>query len=83
MCVLLSILLLLLSSPAFWLAEIEKQHLKSKMIVQVHDELVFEVEKGEEDILQQIVRDKMQNAYKMNVPLVVDDSFGKNWYEVK
>ena len=64
-------------------AEIEKQHLKSKMIVQVHDELVFEVEKGEEDILQQIVRDKMQNAYKMNVPLVVDDSFGKNWYEVK
>jgi DNA polymerase-1 len=53
------------------------------MIVQVHDELVFEVEKGEEEILQKIVREKMQNAYKLNVPLVVDDSFGSNWYEVK
>ena len=63
--------------------EIERQGLKSKMIVQVHDELVFEVEAGEEEKLQQIVRDKMQRAYKMNVPLVVDDSFGNNWYEVK
>ena len=63
--------------------EIEKRHLKSKMIVQVHDELVFEVESGEEEILQSIVKEKMENAYKMNVPLVVDDSFGNNWYEVK
>jgi len=63
--------------------EIERQGLKSKMILQVHDELVFEVEAGEEEKLQQIVRDKMQRAYKMNVPLVVDDSFGNNWYEVK
>ena len=63
--------------------EIERQGLKSKMIVQVHDELVFEVEAGEEEKLQQIVKDKMQSAYKMNVPLVVDDSFGNNWYEVK
>ena len=63
--------------------EIESRGLKSKMIVQVHDELVFEVEKGEEDIIQSIVRDKMEHAYKLNVPLVVDDSFGDNWYEVK
>jgi len=63
--------------------EIETRKLKSKMIVQVHDELVFEVEKGEEEILQSIVRDKMQNAYKLSVPLIVDDSFGNNWYEVK
>ena len=63
--------------------EIEARGLKSKMIVQVHDELVFEVEAGEEEIIQNIVRDKMQNAYKLNVPLVVDDSFGNNWYEVK
>ena len=63
--------------------EIERQGLKSKMIVQVHDELVFEVESGEEEILQSIVKEKMENAYKMNVPLVVDDSFGNNWYEVK
>ena len=63
--------------------EIERQHLKSKMIVQVHDELVFEVEAGEEEKIQAIVRNKMENAYKLNVPLVVDDSFGNNWYEVK
>lgn len=63
--------------------ELEKQKLKSKMLVTVHDELVFEVEKGEEDKLQNIVRDKMQNAIKLSVPLLVDDSFGNNWYEVK
>ena len=63
--------------------EIERQHLKSKMIVQVHDELVFEVEAGEEEKIQAIVRNKMENVYKLNVPLVVDDSFGNNWYEVK
>ena len=47
------------------------------------DTMVLEVEKGEEDIIQSIVRDKMEHAYKLNVPLVVDDSFGDNWYEVK
>lgn len=63
--------------------ELEKASLKSKMLVQVHDELVFEVSKGEEEKLQQIVRSSMENAVKLAVPLVVDDSFGKNWYEVK
>lgn len=63
--------------------EIEKQGLKSKMIVQVHDELVFEVYPGEEERLQNIVRTNMENAMKLEVPLFVDDSFGINWYEVK
>lgn len=63
--------------------ELENNNMKSKMLVQVHDELVFEVEQGEEEKLQQIVRDNMQNAIKLSVPLIVDDSFGKNWYEVK
>ena len=57
--------------------------LKSKMLVQVHDELVFEVEHGEEEVLKKIVKEAMENAVKLNVPLIVDDSFGKNWYEVK
>ena len=57
--------------------------LKSKMLVQVHDELVFEVEKGEEEILQKLVKEAMENAVKLDIPLIVDDSFGKNWYEVK
>ena len=63
--------------------EIEKNNLKSKLLVQVHDELVFEVEKGEEEILKNIVRTEMESAEKLSVRLEVDDSFGNNWYEVK
>ncbi len=63
--------------------ELESRRLKSKMLVQVHDELVFEVAYGEEDIIVELVRRNMQNAIDMDVPLLVDDSFGKNWYEVK
>ena len=53
------------------------------MIVSVHDDLVFDVVKGEEEIVQKIVRLSMQNALDIGVPLDVADSFGKNWYEVK
>ncbi|MBE6137382.1 MAG: DNA polymerase I [Erysipelotrichaceae bacterium] len=63
--------------------EMEKQGLKSKLLIQVHDELVFEVYNGEEEKLQKIVRDNMQTAMSLTVPLIVDDSFGSNWYEVK
>lgn len=63
--------------------ELEERGLRSKMLVQVHDELVFEVEEGEEDILRELVERNMENAVKLDVPLIVDDSFGKNWYEVK
>ncbi len=63
--------------------ELEVRKLKSKMLIQVHDELVFEVEQGEEDIILELVRRNMQNALELDVPLVVGDSFGKNWYEVK
>ena len=63
--------------------ELEDRNLKSKMLVQVHDELVLEVESGEEDIIKELVRRNMENALKLSVPLIVDDSFGLNWYEVK
>jgi DNA polymerase-1 len=63
--------------------EMEERNIKSKMLVQVHDELVFEVSKGEEEILAELVRRNMESAVKLNVPLIVDDSFGKDWYEVK
>ena len=63
--------------------EMEERNIKSKMLVQVHDELVFEVSKGEEESIQELVRRNMENAVKLNVPLIVDDSFGTNWYEVK
>ena len=63
--------------------EFETRKLRSKMIVSVHDELVFEVVKGEEELVQKLVRLCMQNALDIGVPLDVADSFGKNWYEVK
>ncbi len=63
--------------------EMEQRKLKSKMLVQVHDELVFEVAYGEEDIMLELVRRNMEAALDLDVPLVVGDSFGKNWYEVK
>ncbi|MDE5545846.1 MAG: DNA polymerase I [Anaeroplasmataceae bacterium] len=63
--------------------EMEERNLKSKMLIQVHDELVFEVASGEEDIMLELVRRNMQTAMELDVPLVVGDSFGKNWYEVK
>lgn len=63
--------------------EIEKRKLKSKLLVQVHDELVFEVEQGEEDIILELVRRNMEHAVSLDVPLLVGDSFGQNWYEVK
>ena len=63
--------------------EMEQRKLKSKMLVQVHDELVFEVAYGEEDIMLELVRRNMEAALDLDVPLVVGDSFGKNWFEVK
>ena len=63
--------------------EIEQRKLKRKMLIQVHDELVFEIFQGEEDTMTELVRRNMQQAMELDVPLVVDDSFGKNWYEVK
>lgn len=58
-----------------------EQDLKSKMILQVHDELNFNVVAGEEQIVQKIVIDEMQNAWSMNVPLIADCGWGNNWLE--
>jgi DNA polymerase-1 len=61
--------------------EFEKYNLKSKMILQVHDELVFDTHKSELDIVKQIVEEKMRTAIKMEVPIVVDMNTGNNWLE--
>ena len=63
--------------------EFKKKNLKSKMILQIHDELIFNVLKDEEEIVKEIVKDKMENVYKLNVPLVVDIEEGTNWYNLK
>ena len=54
---------------------------KSKMILQVHDELVFDVPKSESDELKKMVKNKMENAFKLKVPLIVDIGTGKHWLD--
>ena len=61
--------------------KLEKKQLKSKLLLQVHDELVFELFNGEEEQLSKIVRDEMMNAVKFNVPLEVEIGIGENWLE--
>jgi DNA polymerase-1 len=63
--------------------EIKKQKLKSKMILQVHDELVFEVPDTEKDIMEPLVREKMENVFALKVPLKVHLEWGVNWAETK
>ena len=63
--------------------EFNKRGLKSKMLIQVHDELVFNVLNSELDEVKEIVRDVMENTFKIDVPLKVDIEVGNNWYEAK
>ena len=63
--------------------EFKTRNLKSKMLIQVHDELVFNVLEDELDEVKEIVRDKMESAYNFRVPLKVDIEVGSNWYEAK
>ncbi|WP_346710033.1 DNA polymerase I [Phocaeicola salanitronis] len=58
-----------------------EENLRSKMILQVHDELNFSVVPEEKEKVQQIVIAEMENAYKMKVPLLADCGWGKNWLE--
>lgn len=60
---------------------IEAEGLKSKMILQVHDELNFSVPPEEREQLQRLVIDEMQGAFKMSVPLIADSGWGTNWLE--
>lgn len=61
--------------------ELINNNLKSKMILQVHDELVFDVALDEVEKISAIVKDKMENAIPLSIPVVVEISTGKNWLE--
>ena len=61
--------------------KIQKEKLESRMILQVHDELVFDVPKEEKDVLSKIVKIEMENALELKVPLIVDLETGENWLE--
>ena len=54
---------------------------KSKMILQVHDELIFEAESSEIDKLKEMVVYEMSHAVRLDVPLMVDAGTGNNWFE--
>ena len=64
-------------------AEFNKRNLKSKMLLQVHDELVFNVVNDELEEVKELVRDLMENAYKLSVPLKVEIEYGADWSEAK
>jgi len=59
----------------------EKENIKSKMLLQVHDELVFDARKDELEIIKPIIKQEMENAYQISVPLDVEIGIGENWLE--
>ena len=61
--------------------ELDKKKMQSKMVLQIHDELIFEFPENEESYLKKLVIDKMENVVELSVPLVVDYGIGNNWYE--
>lgn len=63
--------------------KLDELHLKTKMVIQVHDELIFDVPKDELEAVKKIVPEVMQSAVKLDVPLVADTGWGHNWYDAK
>ena len=63
--------------------ELKKQNLKSKLILQVHDELLIETYEDEKEVVRNILKNCMENVINLSVPLKVDINEGKNWYEAK
>ena len=61
--------------------EFSKKRIQSQMLLQVHDELVFEVKKSEGKEVKSIVERLMRDAMKLNVPIVVEIGVGNNWLE--
>ena len=62
--------------------EIKEKKLKSKMVLQIHDELIFEVFNEEKDTILELVERNMTNAYELKVKLIISKDFGKSLYEV-
>ena len=63
--------------------ELKKGNFKSRMVLQVHDELILEVVDSEVDVITELLRREMENAAEMKVPLKVDIKYGRNWAEAK
>jgi len=63
-------------------AQIKERALKAKMILQIHDELVFDLPIAELNILARLVKTEMEQVMKLEVPIIVDMKKGKNWLEM-
>lgn len=63
--------------------KLDELNLKSKMLIQVHDELIFDVPADELETIKKVVPEVMQNAVHLDVPLVADSNWGHDWYEAK
>ncbi|MGE7999886.1 DNA polymerase I [Lysinibacillus sp. NPDC093190] len=64
-------------------ARLKKENMQAKLLLQVHDELIFEAPKEEIALLEKIVPEVMENAIELSVPLKVDFNYGATWYEAK
>lgn len=62
---------------------LKEENMQATMLLQVHDELVFEAPESELEKLNALVKDVMENAVELHVPLITDSSWGKTWYEAK
>ncbi len=63
--------------------ELKKRNLKSKIVLQVHDEMMIEADISETEQIKQIIKEKMETAVKLKVPLIVEVSEANNWYDCK
>ena len=63
--------------------QIKQNNLKSKIVLQVHDEMMLEVPKDEQEQIEEIIKNSMQSATKLKVPLIAQISKADNWYECK
>ena len=63
--------------------ELKSRNLKTKMLLQVHDELIFDTPNNELEEVKELVKNIMEGIYKLSVPLKVSIDYGKNWYEAK
>ena len=63
--------------------KMKENNLKSKLVLQIHDELLFDVVNEEKEILEELVKNEMTNIIKLDVPLLVSADYGSDWYETK